>query len=265
MKHISIDLEIYTTFLAVIIILLGLTGFIIYFFVLYKKKQVLFLIEQEKQEVAFRQEILNTQIEVQEQTMQTIGTDLHDNIGQLLSLISFTLNSISTADEARTREKVDSAISLTKKSIREMRSLGKLLQGEQLLSQGLKTAIEQEILWLGRSDQFHVSCEVTGDFPPEKNQEKNLILFRILQEILNNIIKHAQASLIELMLIEKDGSLTMTVRDNGIGFHTAESFSSNEGMGLKNIRRRVNLIDGDIGVESGPGMGTSITIQIPYL
>jgi two-component system, NarL family, sensor kinase len=238
--------------------------FILLYIMSYNKRKRKHEEEKLLMQQAFDIEIARTELEVMEHTMQTIGTDLHDNIGQLLSLTSFTLNSIYTADADRVTEKVDSAIALTKKSIQEMRLLGKLLQGEQLLSQGLQAAVEQEMQWLGRSDQFHVACEIVGDFQPEQNQEKDLILFRILQEILNNIIKHAQATLIELSLIEKDGLLTLNVRDNGIGFHLSQNHSVKEGMGLKNIRRRAGLVGGNTVIESIPGGGTAITVQIPY-
>ncbi|WP_419700293.1 sensor histidine kinase [Mucilaginibacter sp. NFX135] len=239
--------------------------FILIYIMSYNKRKRDHEEEKAHMKQEFDIEMARTELEVMEHTMQTIGTDLHDNIGQLLSLTSFTLNSIVTSDVERTREKVDSAIALTKKSIREMRLLGKLLQGEQLLGQGLQAAVEQEMEWLGRSEQFHVSCDVDGVFLPENNQEKDLIIFRILQEILNNVIKHAQASLIELSLTEKDGQLTLEVSDNGIGFEMSSGRSVHEGMGLKNISRRARLIGGNTTIRSIPGSGTTITIHIPYL
>ena len=223
--------------------------------------------EEEKLQMkqAFDLEIARTALEVTEQTMQTIGTELHDNIGQLLSLTSFTLKSISPSDVEKTTQRIGSAIDLTQKSIKEMRLLGKLLQGEQLLSNGLQEAVDQEVQWLRKSGQYHISCTIEGVFLPEINQQKDLIIFRILQEVLNNIIKHADANLIELSLINKDQQLILAVRDNGIGFNfNNEILSSNRGMGLNNINKRAVLIEGRAEIDSKPGKGTLITIYVPY-
>src|SRR5450432_709710 len=105
MNKFKLDVDIYLILLAIIILLVGLAGFIIYFIILHRKKQVLNLIERERLAVEFQQEILKTQLEVQEQTMQTIGADLHDNIGQLLSLTSLTLNSINLENGPKARQK----------------------------------------------------------------------------------------------------------------------------------------------------------------
>src|SRR5579872_2318410 len=154
MNKFQLDLDIYLILLAVVILLVGLTGFIIYFLVLYRKKQVLNSIEKERLAIEFKQEILKTQIEVSEQTMQTIGADLHDNIGQLLSLTSLTLNSIELDNTDKAQQKIDAAIELNLKSIKEMRLLGRLLHGEQLLKLGLEEAIRHEISWVEKSGKI---------------------------------------------------------------------------------------------------------------
>jgi two-component system NarL family sensor kinase len=105
----------------------------------------------------FQNILIQSQYEVQEQTMQTIGADLHDNIGQLLSLTSLTLNSIELDDQAKARHKIDAAIDLTLRSIKEMRLLGKLLQGDQLVVGGLSEAIRHEISWMERSGKYQIT------------------------------------------------------------------------------------------------------------
>ena len=101
--------------------------------------------------LTFDTELIKTQMEIREQTMQTIGADLHDNIGQLLSLTSLTLSSVGLDDKDKAREKIDAALDLTLKSIKEMRLLGKLRHGEQLIGLGLAEAIRQEINWIEKS------------------------------------------------------------------------------------------------------------------
>ncbi|HEY9197269.1 MAG TPA: histidine kinase, partial [Mucilaginibacter sp.] len=173
-------------------------AFLVLYILVYNKRKKKHKEEKMQMEQNFNNEIIKTQHEIREQTMQTIGADLHDNIGQLLSLTSFTLKSIAWAEPDAVLKKVNDAIELTSRSIKEMRLLGKLLQGEQLIGLGLNEAIKQEIVWLEKSGQHQVVYECAGFDAASCNPEKDLIVFRILQETMNNAIKHAQASIITI-------------------------------------------------------------------
>jgi|GEM_PF-276155 len=183
----------------------------------------------------FQNTLIQAQYEVQEQTMQTIGADLHDNIGQLLSLTSLTLNSIELDNAAKSRQKIDAAIDLTIRSIKEMRLLGKLLQGDQLMVLGLPEAIQYEINWLEKSGKYKVSYTDDGEMPAANNPDKDLIIFRIMQEILNNIIKHASATEISIKLEFPEGQLQLEITDNGIGFDSDNLPVEQRGMGLHGL------------------------------
>ncbi|MEX8547655.1 MAG: sensor histidine kinase [Mucilaginibacter sp.] len=211
----------------------------------------------------FAAEILKTQLEVQEQTMQTIGADLHDNIGQLLSLTSLTLNSIEISEVNKARQKIDTALDLNSRCIKELRLLGKLLQGEQLIKNGLTEAISNEITWIEKAGQYQVDYQ-TENFSTESNVDKDLLVFRILQEVLNNIVKHAFATQINIKLCCRDKQLQLIVEDNGVGFLTDEVPQKQHGMGLHNIRKRAELMGGEVGIRSEPGTGTLVELNIPY-
>ncbi len=212
----------------------------------------------------FESEILKTHIEVQDQTMQTIATELHDNIGQLLSLTTLTLNSIQITDNEKASEKISSSLSLVSKSIKEIRELAKILHGEQIVESGIGNAIEQEISWLRKIEGY--TLQVTNDLLQINitSQDKDLIILRLLQEIINNIIKHAQASTIQIDTSLKNETLLLTVKENGIGFNYEDAAKRKTGMGLNSIKKRVEMIDGKIDVISAPEKGTSIFIEIPY-
>ena len=242
----------------------GLITFIIISFLIYRKKQILHLIEKEKLAVRFQQELLNAQMEIREQTMQTIGADLHDNIGQLLSLTSLTLNSIELDNSEKAHQKIEAAIELNLKSIKEMRLLGKLLHGEQLLKLGLEEAIRHEISWVEKSGKYKVDYLVEGERSAEQNADKDLILFRITQEILNNIIKHSQAKEIVIKLEYQQSGIRLQVIDDGAGFNIADLTEEQRGMGLKNIQKRAEIVGGNIFIQSQPGEGTCVEIFIPY-
>jgi len=212
----------------------------------------------------FKNTLLQSQIEVQEQTMQTIGAELHDNIGQLLSLTSLTLNSVQLNNPQKAQQKIEAAIDLTGRSIKEMRLLGKLLQGDQLIGMGLDEAIRYEISWIERSEQYKVSYVRDEEIPVANNPDKDLIIFRILQEVLNNIIKHSLANEINIELHYQVGVVQLRIMDNGTGFNMDALPAEQKGMGLQNIQKRAGIIGGEAYIQSKPGEGTCIDIFIPY-
>jgi len=238
--------------------------FLLLYISLYNSRKKKHIEEKAIMKLTFDSEIVKTQLEVQEQTMQTIGADLHDNIGQLLSLTSLTLNSIELDNPAKARQKIDAATDLTLRSIKEMRLLGKLLQADQLIAMGLAEAIRYEINWMERAGQYQLIFTEEGELPANSNQDKELILFRIMQEILNNIIKHAAATEITIRLQYLNNTLQLLVADNGVGFNMAGLPDWQRGMGLYNIQKRAAIISGEVTINSAPGEGTSINIFIPY-
>lgn len=206
-------------------------------------------------------DLLKTQLEVQEQTMKTIAADLHDNIGQLLSLTSITLGSITGTDE-KTAKKLDDSQQLVRRSIKELRQLANLLHGEKVIETGLIDAIVYETEWLKKSGNYIVKLDNKIDEDPGPSTDKDLILFRLLQEAINNIIKHSSASSVTITLAYVQNELMLSIADNGVGFRTEEV--SDKGMGLSSLLRRAKAIEGEINITSVPGKGTTIAIQVPY-
>jgi signal transduction histidine kinase len=239
-------------------------AFIIVYIFIYNQRKKKHIEEKAIMKLTFDTELIKTQHEVQEQTMQTIGGDLHDNIGQLLSLTSLTLNSIELDNVGKAQQKIDAAIDLTVRSIKEMRLLGKLLQGDQLIALGLSEAIRHEITWMEKSGKYEISYLEDGELPAANNRDKDLILFRILQEVLNNIMKHAQANKIGIKLEYLNAQLKLEITDNGIGFNAEGLTVEQRGMGLQNIHKRAAIIGGEAVIKSNAGEGTYVTIFIPY-
>jgi len=258
------DQQFISLIIAGTIMLLLLGVFIVSFLFFYQRKHNNHLLEKEILESQFQQILLQTQMEIREQTMQTIGADLHDNIGQLLSLTSLTLNSVKLEDAEKAQQKIDAALDLTMRSIKEMRLLGKLLQGEQLIGLGLCEAIRHEINWMEKSGQYMVNYDIEGEQPAQNNPDKDLILFRILQEVFNNIIKHSKAKEISIKLTYDEQGVRLQVIDNGTGFEVNNLPGDQKGMGLLNIQKRAEIVGGEIFIQSQPGEGTCIDIFIPY-
>lgn len=212
----------------------------------------------------FESELLKTHLEVQEQTMQTIAADLHDNIGQLLSLTTLTLNSINLKEPEKSEKKINTSLDLVNKSIKELRDLAKLLQGEQIVESGLGKAIKQEFDRLKRISSYKLKVKNQLLDLTVSSPNKDLIILRLLQEIINNIIKHSKATNIEINTSLINDTLHLNVVENGIGFNYEEIQNQKKGIGLYSIHKRVEMINGKIYIDSSLSLGTKITIEIPY-
>lgn len=259
-NHSEIAIAIIIGCLVLIILAVFLLIFLLFFL---NKKKKLFK-EKLLMQQQFQAELLQTQFEVQEQTRKTLAADLHDNIGQVLSLTNVTLASINSDDKEKTKQKIADAQDLVTRSVRELRQLAKIIHGEQLIKQGLVQTIEQEITWLQRNGHYKV--EFIHEMPDAEtsNIDKDLFIYRLLQESLNNIIKHSGATLITIRLSYADASLQLMVSDNGIGFNADEKMKQQGGLGLSNMQKRVALLHGSMHVDSSENKGSSISFIIPY-
>jgi two-component system, NarL family, sensor kinase len=255
----EIELAIITT--TVVFLLVALS--IIFLVITYNRRKKMHIDEKARMTLSFEAELLKTKIEVQEQTMQSIAADLHDNIGQLLSLTSLTLGSVNIVDPEKAMKKIETARQLTSRSVKELRHLAKLLHGEHLLEMGLDEAIQYELNWLERSGNYQITYERDVQGMRPTTSQKGLILFRLVQEILNNIMKHSGASEIRVELYSKGGMLRLNITDNGVGFDVDDAGLHKTGMGLNNFRKRAEMIGGDINIASARGKGTTISITIP--
>jgi signal transduction histidine kinase len=209
-------------------------------------------------------ELLRTQMEVQEQTLKTIAYDLHDNIGQLLSLTTITLSSIDLTDTDKAAAKIALVEDLTSRSTKEVKALSRLLHSEELISRGLFSAIEFELEWIKRSDRFKITFEKPDFDSFVTDSSKETIVFRLFQEIINNIIQHSKATEIVVTLDKFEGALRLNIQDNGVGFNVEETLKRKNGMGLYNIKKRAAIINGTAIITSVIGAGSDITIIVPY-
>jgi signal transduction histidine kinase len=255
-----------------IIFLIGLTSlifliaplFLIIYVVSYNRKKKKHQEEKLLLQKTFENELLKTQIEVQEQTLKTIAYDLHDNIGQLLSITTITLSSINLDNKKKTAEKLAFVDDLTNRSIKEVKALSRLLHGEELVNRGLTAAIEFELEWLKRSDKFKIHFEKENFETFSSDSGKETIVFRLFQEIINNIIQHARATEIFITLEQIENAFKLIIRDNGAGFNVEETLKRKTGMGLHNITKRAAMIGGVASITSTIGGGSEIVVTIPY-
>jgi two-component system NarL family sensor kinase len=239
-------------------IVLFLGGCIVLFAVLYQKRKKRFRDETVQLQRQFREELLRSQLEIQEQTLNHISQEIHDNFGQTLSLAKLNLNTVDPQKPEAALEKVASAKALVSKVIQDLRQLSKTLHSDAVLTAGIASAIRQELDAIERADVFRTRLTITGA-PQTADPQKELILFRIVQEALHNCLKHSNADLLRVSLNYNDDRLEVAIADNGRGFAPT---GTSDGSGLRNMRSRAAIIGGRLGLTTGSA-GTTITITLP--
>jgi two-component system, NarL family, sensor kinase len=218
-----------------------------------KKKKEKDLLESE-----YKNQLLKTQIEIQSQTLQTISQEIHDNVGQVLSLVKLNLSTLKPEEE----KKLQHTKQLVSKAINDLRDLSRSLYGNKIAELGLADAIDNELKILQNSGQFKTSFSILGE-PFKLEPQKEMVVYRMLQESLNNAIKHSKAQNLNVVLKYDAGMFRLTIADDGVGFNTHHVPAAQLGMGLKSMQSRAALIGAQFFIESSKNNGTSISIELP--
>lgn len=217
-------------------------------------------LEKEKQLTA-----IEAVLKGEEQERTRLAKDLHDGLGGMLSGIKHSLSSMKEympmiPDHAQAFER---NIDMLNSSIKEMRRVAHNMMPEILVRYGLDTALKEFCNELNSSGVINANYQSIGMDKGAIEQTVAVTIYRIVQELVNNAIKHATASavLVQLNMLAQEQLLTITVEDNGKGFDTA-LLKQSSGMGWSNIQNRVDFLKGKLDVNSAPGKGTSVLIEI---
>ena len=241
---------------SIIAFFLALT--VILLFVLFQKRKNKLLQQQQQAESRFKEELIETQIEIREETLRNISWELHDNIGQLLTLAKIQLQSM---DEQSAN--IIEATETIGKSLIELRSLSKLINPDTFNKLTLIEGLQLEIERLNRLGYIDASLTFTEAFL-FLDKKTEIIIFRILQEFFTNTIKHSKASQLMVEVTNDSDKLIIMAVDDGIGFNT-ESLNKDKGIGLSNIKNRASLIGADIVISSQKGVGTQLKLTYNHL
>lgn len=236
-------------------VLLVLIAFLIYFLFTYQKRQLLHREEKIKIRQQFEQELLRTTLEVQQQTLNEISGEMHDNVGQTLSVARLYLSAIQTAEQQE-QEKIAEINNLLGLALQELRSLSHVTNSGWLQRTGLIDALRIETERISRSKKIKAIVEITDD-PPLLNADQELILFRICQEALTNALKHAAADSIKIGVHRAGPKTQFVIADNGNGK------TITAGNGVTNMQRRAAIIGGALSIDSEAGKGTRVIISFP--
>ncbi len=240
-------------------LLLLLISFIVTIVYKYQQKQNIYLKDMEALKTSHQNSLLQSQLEIQEQTFQNVSREIHDNIGQKLTLAKLHLNTLNYTDIDKATLQVNDSVSMISEAINDLSDISRSMSSEIILNNGLIKALEFEAAQLTKSGIYKISFSTTGN-PIFMNANTELLLFRIAQEVLNNIVKHACASVIDIRLHYDTVLLTMEITDNGKGFYADESCL---GTGLQNIKKRAAILKGNLAINSIVNAGTKIKIKIP--
>ncbi len=243
------------------IIVIVLVAFVVLLSYLFTTKKNKLIQEKQLMKTQFQQELLQTQIEIQEQTLKTISQEIHDNIGQILSLAKLNLNTFEDAESANNQIKINDTKNLVSKAINDLRDLSRSLHGDKIAELGLQESVAGELKILQNTGQYITELKITGE-PYKLAPQKEMVLFRIVQEAMNNTIKHAKAKNIFIEMKYQPDSFYLIITDDGIGFNAAGLQSTQTGIGLKSMQNRAALIGGEFSMNSSAGKGTEIKIRL---
>jgi signal transduction histidine kinase len=224
---------------------------------LYNEKKKKHFEEKSIMSIEFDRQLMQSALETQEATMSMLSRELHDNIGQLLNstklLIGVTERSLPTIPET-----LITAGQTLGRAIQELRSLSKSMDKEWLTQFDLVENLEAEIIRINSAQDLRIHFTKPGALPLKSGEQ--VILFRIVQETIQNAIKHANAANVYITIDKHYAALKVTVRDDGLGFNENEA---TKGLGFRNINHRTHLLGGTVNWQPAHGKGTTVTIELP--
>lgn len=257
MDQTEIQILIFVTTIVVLILAMALILFFFYF----QQKKTAYLIEQRETKIRFEDEITKSKLEIQEQALQNISWEIHDNVGQLLSVAKMQLNILQMGLQEKQQEKVFEIGEIVGKSLLELRGLAKSLNPETIKNKGLVESVTHEIKRFNRLN-FVAATLIVSDNPYQLSNEKEIILFRILQEAFNNTLKHSKAKILMVELNYCPTGLVIIAEDDGVGFDVDKA-ANHQGIGLMNMESRTKLIGATFEIKSTENKGTKLTISCP--
>ena len=240
-----------TVVYASLVILLLLCGIIISVFVA-NRRHINQQVKMARREAEYEKELRQAEQEVQERVMANVARELHDNLGQRLTVLKMHLerHRIVHSDIAADILPITADLDTT---VAELRQISKSLNSDFLENAGLQATMQLETERIEKVSGIKVHWEEAGEPALDKNSK--IMMFRIFQEVLNNTLKHSGCSNIHIRLADKPFRLQL--RDDGRGFDKAEKLAGNAGSGLKNMIRRAAMADIKAELTSEPGKGTA--------
>jgi signal transduction histidine kinase len=246
-------------------LLLLFGGVIVYFLFLYQRRKYRHLREVTDLREVFSTTLLQSKLEIQEQTLDHIAKELHANFSHLVSLININLSELLPNSSGEMKENIIETKSLAKQLMRELKAISASLNTDHIKHIGFERALKNELERLRKTKRYLITFVKEGE-GYRVPSEHEIILFRLCQEVLNNIVKYSKASCVNILITYNTGILKLKIVDNGIGFDLDTAFqesANKESTGLLNIRKRAKLINATVVIDSIIGKGTTFLITLP--
>ncbi len=237
------------------LILILLLSVVIFCMLLFRKNKNLYYIE--------KQLMMQTIIEEGERMSNQIGKEVHDNIGQLSNLlrkILYSLESLLTTNEQR--ELSEKIAELAEMIIKNADHIGHSLNSDFIKVKGFSNVIQGDIERIKATGKINCAINLMGIVKPI-NPDMELVVYRIAQEAMRNVLNHANASLMEITLVYTDEGFSMKIKDNGSGFDLEKAEKKGR-TGLVNMQHRAKSLNAILCIDSKPGQGCSITLSFSY-
>ena len=201
-------------------------------------------------------------INAEESERQRMSLTLHDGLGQLLSVVKMNLQAVGIQAEAYPKilPVVNKTLDLVDNSITEMRNVSHQIVPTSVIRSGLAVAL-RDLIEKVDANQLEVNLEMEG-LAQEIDADIQLVLYRVYQESINNVLKHAKADKLDIVLKVDEKNISGSIADNGVGFDLKSNLAKG-GIGLENIQARIRFLKGNLSVDSSPGNGTNIRFDIP--
>ncbi len=260
----SSDSEITLTILISTTLLLFFGAVIIYFLFRYQRKRQQHEKEMLRLKESYNQTLLKSKMEIQEQTLDHIAKELHSNIGHLASLININMAEILERSEESQRENAIETKSLAKQLLAELKALSTALNTDYIMKIGFDRALEKELQRVTKTMKFPATLTKSGS-PFSLRPDREIILFRLCQEVINNTVKYAEAEHLYASIVYEEDTLIVGIEDDGNGFDIESAEDKSESTGMINIRVRAQAINSTIKIQSEIGKGTVVSIKVPKL
>jgi two-component system, NarL family, sensor kinase len=245
------------------LLLILLLGFLLFILLLQRRKSNRYIREREILKNEFSEQLLKSQLEIQEQSFNIVSMEIHDNVGQTLSLLNVQLNII---DQKEILDKVmlSDAKDSVRKAMVDLRDIAKSLSTDRIHHSSLSEMTAHELKRINQTGVMKGFFRIAGEEQPIQGERK-LILFRIIQECFQNIIKHSSAKNVYVNFAYKEEHLEIDINDDGKGFDMDSLLPvDGKGLGLQNIIKRAAVINGEAKIESSVNRGTTVAIIARY-
>lgn len=245
-----------------VVFLAIMTSGLFAFVLQYRKKKKIELLEKESIAQQHAQELLNSRLDIQQKTMEDIGRDLHDNIGQKITLASiYTQQMQHTNDYSNIEDRIGNLTTLLNETLQDLRAVSKNLTNANIERNELKELLDTEVRQIEQSKKcaVHWTCNLQTD---SLSVNEKLVLLRIAQEFIQNSLKYSKCTEIFITFEKRTEHYCLTLRDNGIGFDLDQVLQQSRGIGLTNMKRRAEIIGAQMLLTSTSGQGTALEITV---